>query len=703
MTRQKRMWLTRSAVATALILVAASLVVPGCDDRDDEVGEIEDRPNPQMTRTDLNDDQDLDRDVPPARRGDVPDRTFQSRDADAAAGTFGAGHAIALEFEGPDTVRAGEPYDISLTVRNTADYPVHNVVVYELPSGQKQDQRQRGPQPQGNRPNQDRPDAEAGRLPNQNRPDAEAGRRPNQDRPDAEAGRRPDQNRPDAEAGRLPNQNRPDAEAGRRPNQDRPDAEAGRRPDQNRPDAEAGRLPNQNRPDAEAGRRPNQDRPDAEAGRRPMDRPDAEAGRRPMDRPDPLARHRMNAQQGMQQQAMHDQGVGHRIGMLQPGQSKTIQISGAAYSEGQTQLCFSVDYDPVICHTLEVVKPEISLARRYVDEEGNPVDTVYSCDPLFLEYEIRNTGTGTTQQIRFQEQLPQGLQTAEGQAEVSRDIEAIEAGESERVRVELGNLQAGEYAGRAMVRTGQLQARSQEGQVVIMHPTIELQADGPQQALIGQSFAYTFRVRNTSQWPAIETAVELPDLPVQPQLQSRQMSIEDGRIQIGRLGPNESREFTLMFSPDQVGQIQGTARAVAYCAEAAEAVIQTQIAGLPALQLEVVDEGDTFPVGQEFAYQINVLNEGTAKDLTIQLRGQLPEGMEFVRGEGPTKISGDGQNIRFEPLAELAPGDEATWQVFVKGTQPGKFQRFRLQMASQTQKQPVFESEPTTIFARQAN
>ena len=391
-----------------------------------------------------------------------------------------------------------------------------------------------------------------------------------------------------------------------------------------------------------------------------------------------------------------------RIGMLQPGETVRNTIEGTAQREGQLAVCMTVDYQPSVCTMIDVVAPELALARMIVDADGRPVDEAFICDDFWIVYEVRNIGSGQTQPIMITEDLPQGL-SANGEQQVSLTIEPLSSGESATADVKINATEATTFSSYAIARTEEsgMRVRSDESTVRILNPQIDLMVDGPQRTYDSRPVTYSINVRNTSEAPALDTVVRmpLPDQASRVSLSSQNLGpeAESGIFEIGRLNPGESRNFELTFEAGKIGDITLAATAEAYCADAVEQQVMTQVMGVPAIRLETVDLVDPVPQGDTTTYVVRVKNQGTAEDLNVQLRAQLPDKLEYVSGQGDTNITLEGGMIVFAPIDRFDPGDIAEWQITARATATGKV-RFKLEMVSDANSRPVVEQEPTTLY-----
>ena len=89
-----------------------------------------------------------------------------------------------------------------------------------------------------------------------------------------------------------------------------------------------------------------------------------------------------------------------------------------------------------------------------------------------------------------------------------------------------------------------------------------------------------------------------------------QMPVDDtGAFEINRLAPGESRTINFLTDFDSVGEYSLTATADGYCvADAQNASLLTNVTGVPALRIEIIDTVDPVIVDEETSYRIRVKN-----------------------------------------------------------------------------------------------
>ncbi len=117
----------------------------------------------------------------------------------------------------------------------------------------------------------------------------------------------------------------------------------------------------------------------------------------------------------------------------------------------------------------------------------------------------------------------------------------------------------------------------------------------------------------------------------------------------------------------------------------------------PAVLLQVVDEVDPVQLGTTTTYRITVTNQGSAPDTNIRVEAALEAQAELASAQGATAARAEGAAIRFEPLAELAPGASAVWTVSVKAVGEGDV-RFQASVTCDELTRPVVETEATRFY-----
>jgi uncharacterized repeat protein (TIGR01451 family) len=383
------------------------------------------------------------------------------------------------------------------------------------------------------------------------------------------------------------------------------------------------------------------------------------------------------------------------IGTLMPGESKTIAVRGVVSGEGEVSTCLTADFQPTVCVTTQVVKPQLRLAR----ELSRPQALV--CEEIEVLYTLENVGSGPTDAATIVEELPGGLETADGETTVRLDVGSLAPGEADEKVVRLTAVRSGEFASYAKANTQSLNVRSSEQQIQFVKPELQMTIDAPAEAFTGRAIPVRMSVSNVGDGPAPDTFIEIPNLRDLPRvsLSTQEVELDGDRLIIGLLDPGDSQDLTMTFQPETPGANSISATASAYCAETVSDTLNVNIRGVEAVRLEAIDLTDPVVVGDEVVYEISVKNQGTAESLNVRVKAQLPQEMAFVGGEGDSGVKASGQTVTMSPIDRLGPGDVATWRISANVESPGKT-RLRVELKSDATQRAVTEQEPTTLLPK---
>ncbi len=392
-----------------------------------------------------------------------------------------------------------------------------------------------------------------------------------------------------------------------------------------------------------------------------------------------------------------DPGDSWTINSLYPGERRTIEVVGVAPQSGQVATCMTVTYDPTLCIVTNVVKPEITLARTIASQ------TAYTCDPVDVTYTIRNTGDAATRPATLTEELPDGLTTANNQQTVKLDIPAIPPGESAKRTVKVTASSTGEYTTHATITSGNIEARSTESKITFVKPELGLDIDAPSREYVGRDIPVRINLTNTSDTPALRTTLKLQgasDL-AQTSLSTSDATLEGNTITVGRLEPGETKDMTLTFRAQEARTRSITVAANAYCADTVSDKVSIDLTGVQAIRLETIDLVDPVVVGEQTTYEVKVKNQGTAEGVNVGITALLPQELSFVSAQGDTNVTARGNELTFQPLGTLPPGEVATWRITARADSPAKT-RLQLELTSDATTRPITEQEPTTIIDKPA-
>lgn len=382
------------------------------------------------------------------------------------------------------------------------------------------------------------------------------------------------------------------------------------------------------------------------------------------------------------------------VGEMAADETKTLKVRVRARETGSFQNCAMASHRTPVCAMVNVVEPALALKKMAPEE-------VLLCDTIPMTVEVENTGTGVAEDVKIEDELPQGLVSADGSRKLTKNIGDLAAGESQSVDFNVKAQKTGTYQNSAVAMgAGDLRAESNTTKTVVRQPVLKIAKEGPGKRFLDQHITYKIMVQNTGDAPAENTRVK-DEVPEYTEFvsasQGGTLSGNTVMWNLGTLDPGESQELQMTLRAAGMGTARNTAMAEAVCAEDVSASAETKISGISAILLEVVDIGDPIEVGNTETYVITTTNQGSADAKNVRIVVTMEDEMEYVSADGPTEATVDGRKISFAPLASLAPKDKATWQVKVKAVAAADV-RLKVDMTSDMLKRPVEETEATNFY-----
>lgn len=378
---------------------------------------------------------------------------------------------------------------------------------------------------------------------------------------------------------------------------------------------------------------------------------------------------------------------------LEARATKTIKITGSAGDTECIKNCATITYAVPTCASVEVVQPALRLVKTAPSE-------VLLCEPIPVKITVTNTGTGVAKNVKISDTLPEGLMTSDGKRNVILDAGSLSAGQSKSFAMEFKASKTGSYVNKAFAEaSGGLKAEAGTT-TVVRQPVLAIQKSGPQKRYLGRNVTFDIIVTNKGDARAVDTVLE-DELPAGTKFLAATGGgeLKGSKVvwQLGTLAPGASRNVSLTVMPSAAGTVRNVAKATATCAESVSAAVSTNVSGIPAVLLEVIDIDDPVEIGNNTTYVITATNQGTMSGTNISIVCTLEENEQYVSSSGATMGRLDGNRVVFQPLSSLAPKAEATWRVVVKAVKAGDV-RFKVTMNTDQITRPVEETESTNLY-----
>jgi uncharacterized repeat protein (TIGR01451 family) len=375
--------------------------------------------------------------------------------------------------------------------------------------------------------------------------------------------------------------------------------------------------------------------------------------------------------------------------------TKTIKFRARPTSPGIASNCLSVSFANILCASSTVVQPSLVLEKRATPEACG------TCEEIKLTYVVRNAGTGTAERVVIRDALPAGLLANDGRSTIEIDAGDLAAGVEKTFNVSANAEKRGRYSSSASATSAAgLSARSADPATIVKQPVFAFSCDANNRVFLGRDLDYRITVRNIGDCAASGAVIKA----AVPAGSSYLSADNSGRLEGGRavwnmtsLPAGQAVTVTMRIRPSSVGVARVEATASAACAAPVATSCATDVVGVPAILLEVVDMVDPIAVGAETTFLVTTTNQGTSDDTNVKVVATLPPSMEFVSGSGATPVTASGQTITMSSIAKLAPGASAEWRIVVRAKSAADA-RSRWEMTSDQFKAPVIETESSNLY-----
>ena len=383
------------------------------------------------------------------------------------------------------------------------------------------------------------------------------------------------------------------------------------------------------------------------------------------------------------------------IGELKAGQEARVAMEVMPQLEGDIGSVASVTFRADATVRSRVTKPALEITAE-------PPQPTLIGEMMAVDISLSNPGTGTATGVIVEGILPDSVSHPAGR-EVEFDVGQLEPGSSRSISLKLATITPGVHEIRIGARADGGIEVSRPLRAEITAPMLELHADIPKRRYLQRPATCTLNMRNTGTAPAlaVELAAQLPagmkfvranNAGYYDENTHRVLwSLEE--LPAGELGTVEFVAMPTVLGPQTI------VAAVRNPAGLADQLSHTiEVEGLASLALEVADSEDPIEINGLTEYVVRVANQGTKAATNVTLSAKLLGDLQPVEARGPVPYEVQNLMISFEPLASLAPADEAVFHVQVRGRRPGN-QRVQFQLQSDDLQTPLTSEEMTHVYA----
>jgi uncharacterized repeat protein (TIGR01451 family) len=270
-------------------------------------------------------------------------------------------------------------------------------------------------------------------------------------------------------------------------------------------------------------------------------------------------------------------------------------------------------------------------------------------------------------------------------------------------------------------------------------PGLRVDKQGPQRARVGDTIRFDLTVTNTGETDLTNVkVVDTYDRGLEPSRVSEGWIIEDEKLtwRFDRMRPGEIRQLQVEVECTEalracsnavVSADSGLTLADEACVQIDPAEPPVDDAGPPpegpqlqpapghgatepstpeeetsgpGLVLNITDLRDEVPVGRTVTYEVTVTNPRNVSDRNVELVVNVPTGMTPVATGtvAPSKHTITGRTVRFNPVAEIRPGESLIFRVPIRADRAGRF-TVEAKAISNTQRSALYATEETNIYS----
>ncbi|MDA1054157.1 MAG: hypothetical protein O3C40_27225 [Planctomycetota bacterium] len=392
-----------------------------------------------------------------------------------------------------------------------------------------------------------------------------------------------------------------------------------------------------------------------------------------------------------------DGALAWQLGDLEPGDEAQVSIELMPLVEGEIGSVAQVTFRAQASVRTVSTKPEL------VVKHTGPEKVLIGEDVVF-EITLSNPGSGATTGIVLEEDVPLGLAHVAGE-KLEYEVGTLRPKEEKRLQLILRADKAGIVKNVLRVTADAGLEATDQITLEVIAPQLQVAISGPRTRYLERQVTYEVAVAN----PGTSTAYDIQLVTFLPKGLKYVSADNKGSYDAGRhavywslaeLAAEESGGVQLTALPIETGEQKLRVEGTANLDLSAKFEHTTNVQALTELAFTVQDVHDPIEVGSETMYEIRIVNNGNTVATNVQIAAALPEQLTPIKGEGPTKVIVEGQQVFMEPLARIAPRDEVVYRIAAKGVGAGDHV-IAVQLASDESPTPVTKQESTKVYADQ--
>jgi len=385
-----------------------------------------------------------------------------------------------------------------------------------------------------------------------------------------------------------------------------------------------------------------------------------------------------------------------KLGTMKPGEERTILLQIQPTEPGEIGSVAQIFFCSQATNRTKVTQPKLKI-RHSAEPKiliGNNV---------IFDVTVENTGNGPAKDVIIQEEVPELLEYQDGSRELEYEVGTLLPGQSRRVKLGLRAARVGRFQN-VMFASAKGGLRSKhETDVEIIAPKLTTSSSGPTRRYIKRKVSHTFTVGNkgTAAATNLRLVAQLPSGLRYVDSNNRGRYDRNSHSvvwQMRDLAAGGSGDVEIVTTPIEGGDQNIKFEAVADLNQRSETVQNLNVEHLIDVFFDIDDVVDPIEIGAETQYQIRLINQGTQAAANVQLQIDFPSGLQPKSVDGDLRNQIRGQQILFEPITSLRPGEELKVSVVATGRGAGDH-RIVVNMKADGRETPVSKEETTRVYS----
>ncbi len=435
-----------------------------------------------------------------------------------------------------------------------------------------------------------------------------------------------------------------------------------------------------------------------------------------------------------------------KIGQMAAGQSQTIIVDYKVRSSGSARNCFSVTSAEQVqdqaCIDLNTTEAQLEL-----NVSGPSTATVGQ--EVTYRISITNRSQSSLSNLIVKNTFDEGLKHAIASSPIERDLGSLGPGQTrDDIQVTFQVTRPGklcqmvEILGAGVVETKQSICLTVDEQT--LEPALKIEKRAPSTGRVGETIVFESMITNTGNAPLKNvTVIDTFERGLEPMRVSDGYQIEEDQLtwKFAEIAPGQTERLQVEVRCKEAvracSRVTVTADGDLMMADEACVQISPPSVAPPGvvppvdrppvpspvspttptppsassqadnaesgdvLALKVNDLRDEVPVGGTVVYEVTVTNLKNTSDANVVVVVTVPEGLAPTAGGvgivAPSNPNIGQRVIRFNPVAEIRPGESLIYRIPIQAEQAGQF-RSQIRVTSNGQRRPLIKTEDSSVF-----